>query len=86
MIPRRVLTVVAAGAFLAPWAGGGAALDPAPVAAGPAAATTPAGDAGSVAGKITFSGKEPDRRRCNCPPTPGAPPCTSTRSSVIRSR
>jgi hypothetical protein len=62
MIPRRVLTVVAAGALLAPWFGG-AVPDPAPVAAGQAGAATPTSHTGSVAGKITFSGKVPDSQK-----------------------
>jgi hypothetical protein len=52
---------VATGAFFASWLSGGAALDPAPVAAGPAAAATSAGDPGSgaITGKVSFSGTAP---------------------------
>ena len=63
MIPRRALTVVAAGVFFAPWFSVGAALDPAPVSAGPAVAATSARDTGSVAGKVAFSGKVPPPQR-----------------------
>ena len=64
MIPRGLLIIVATGAFFARF-GGGAALDPAPVAAGPAAAATFAGDAGSgvITGKVSFSGTVPPTRR-----------------------
>jgi hypothetical protein len=57
MIPRGLL-IVAAGLFA--WFGGGA-LDPARVAADPAAAATPAGDtaSGAIAGKVSFSGTAP---------------------------
>jgi len=66
MIPRGLLIIVATGAFFARF-GGGAALDPAPVAAGPAAAATPAGDTGSggIAGKVSFSGTAPPPQRVN---------------------
>lgn len=61
MIPRGPLIIVATGAFFASWFSGGAALDPAPVGAGPAAAATSAGDTGSgaIAGKVSFSGTAP---------------------------
>ena len=64
MIPRGPLVVVAIGAFSAFAYGGGAALDPAPVA-GPAAAVTSAGDTGSgaIAGKVSFSGTTPPPQR-----------------------
>ncbi len=65
MIPRGLLSVVAAGAFSAFAYSRGAALDPAPVAAGPAAAATSAGDTGSgaIAGKVSFSGTVPPPQR-----------------------
>ena len=65
MIPRGLLIVVATGAVPAFAYRSGAALDPAPVAAGPAATATPAGDTGSgaIAGKASFSGTAPPTQR-----------------------
>ena len=63
MIPRVLLIVVATGAFSAFSYGGRPALDPAPVAAGPAAASTSAGDSGAIAGKVSFSGAVPPPHR-----------------------
>ncbi len=64
MVPRGPLVVAATGAFSAFAYGGGAALDPDPVAAGPAAVTS-AGDTGSgtIAGKVSFSGTTPPPQR-----------------------
>jgi hypothetical protein len=65
MMPRGLLIVVATGAVSAFAYSGGAALDPAPVAAGPAPTATPAGDTGSgaIAGKASFSGTAPPTQR-----------------------
>jgi len=65
MIPRGPLIVVATGTLSAFAYSGGAARDPAPVAAGPAAASTSAGDTGSgaIAGKVSFSGTVPPPQR-----------------------
>ena len=67
MIPRGPLIVVATGALSAFAYSSRAARDPAPVAAGPAAASTSAGDTGSgaIAGKVSFSGTAPPRRTAN---------------------
>ena len=65
MIPRGPLTVVATGALSAFVYSGAAARGPAPVAAGPAATSTSAGDTGSgaIAGKVSFSGAAPPPQR-----------------------
>jgi len=65
MISRWPLAVVAATAFSAFGYAGGVALDPAPVAAGPASAPESAGDTGSgaIAGKVSFSGTAPPPQR-----------------------
>ena len=65
MIPRGPLIIAATGAMSAFAYSGGAARDPAPVAAGSAAASTSAGDTGSgaIAGKVSFSGEVPPPQR-----------------------
>ena len=65
MIPRGPLIIAATGAMSAFAYSGGAARDPAPVAAGPAAASMSAGDTGSgaIAGKVSFSGEVPPPQR-----------------------
>lgn len=65
MIPRELLSLVAAGAFSAFAYSRGAALDPAPVVAGPATAAPSPGDTGSgaIAGKVSFSGTVPPPQR-----------------------
>ena len=65
MIPRGLLVLMAAGAFFASSFRGGAALEPAPMAAGPAAAAAAAGATGSgaIAGKVSFSGTAPAPQR-----------------------
>ena len=67
MIRRGLLIVVATSAFSALAYSGGAALDPIPAAAGPAATATSAGDTGSgaIAGKVSFSGTAPPTQRVN---------------------
>ena len=65
MIPRGLLIVVAAGASFASWFSGGATLDPAPVAAGPATAAKSADETGTgaITGKVSFSGNAPPSQK-----------------------
>jgi plastocyanin len=63
MIPRGLLIVMAASFSVSPF-DGVAAPDPAPLAAGPAAAMAGTGDTGSgvIAGRVSFSGTAPPLR------------------------
>jgi hypothetical protein len=65
MIPKRLLIFLATGALSALAYDGGAARDPGPLRAGPAATATPAADNGSgaIAGKALFSGTAPPTQR-----------------------
>ena len=65
MIPRVPLIVLVTGTLSAFAYGGGGARDQAPVAAGPASASTSAGDTGSgaIVGKVSFSGTVPPPQR-----------------------